>query len=128
MRSPLLAGPSLSFFKPSGNTFLSAFPTSGAAAPPLTVVSLAEPALFGDRAWDPTAGVLACFCLLIACSPDCEKIIAAINFLSSSQDAQGRQRRLVALGWVHINEHSGHPCWAAPRGCCRARAGSSPPG
>lgn len=42
---------------------------------------------------DPTAP-RACLppCLLIACSPDCEKIIAAINFLSfSTEAAQGRQ-------------------------------------
>lgn len=53
MESPLLAGPSPSFFKPSGNIFLSTFPASGGAAQLLALVSLAEPALFGDRAWDP---------------------------------------------------------------------------
>lgn len=60
-------------------------------------------------------------CLLIACSPDCDKIIAAINFLSfSAQDIQGSRcgwkRRLPALRGGE--QHQGRATkGAAPRGC-----------
>lgn len=75
---------------------------------------------------DPAAWRAPAPCLLIACSPDCEEIIAAINFLSFSAAAIGGVLQASPASGSTGNSTADGAACSAERGS-RAVAGSSAP-